>query len=145
MDVLLGTDVPELGRLLSQASERAEVFMATTRAQVKKEAKAERDSLVKELRSGVRPNPILLNEPQEETWNLGEELNDTIVHCGRSRQIGAKQKWDRKEDAQSKDMLITTCMHADISAEEMRILQETDPIYAWSRTEERRVQVGLVL
>ncbi|KAL5491572.1 hypothetical protein EMCRGX_G016883 [Ephydatia muelleri] len=79
-----GTDVPELGRLLSQASERAEVFMATTRAQVKKEAKAERDSLVKELRSGVRPNPILLNEPQEETWNLGEELNDTIVHCGRS-------------------------------------------------------------
>ena len=35
MDVLLGTDVPELGRLLSQASERAEVFMATTRAQAK--------------------------------------------------------------------------------------------------------------
>ena len=71
-------------------SERAEVFMAITRAQVQKEAKAERDSLVKKLRSGVRPNPILLDEPQEETWNLGEELNDTIVHCGRDKLVQSR-------------------------------------------------------
>ena len=92
MDVLLGTDVPELGMLLSQASERAEVFMATTRAQAKKEAKAERDSLVKELRSGVRPNPILLDEPQEETWNLGEELDDTIFHGGREKLVQSRSQ-----------------------------------------------------
>ena len=87
--------------------------MATTRAQAKKEAKAERDSLVKELRSGVRPNPILLDEPQEETWNLGEELDDTIFHGG--RKIGAKQKPEagRKADTQSKGMLRPTCMHAE--------------------------------
>ena len=74
MDVLLGTDVPELGRLLSQASERVEVFMATTRAQAKKEARAKRDSLGKELWSGVRLNPILLDEPQ----GIGSEFRFPI-------------------------------------------------------------------
>ena len=49
------------------------------------------------------------------------------------RKIGAKQKPEagRKADTQSKGMLRPTCMHAEytgyISAEELRILQETDP------------------
>eukprot|EP00731_Ephydatia_muelleri_P012035 Em0006g929a len=132
MDVLLGTDVPELGRLLSQASEWAEVFMATTRAQAKKEAKAEQDSLGKELRSGVRPNPILLDEPQEETWNLGEELDDTIFHGGRDKLVQSRsQKWEGRRMHRAKVCLDPpVCMQntQDISAEELRILQETDPM-----------------
>eukprot|EP00731_Ephydatia_muelleri_P013583 Em0007g893a len=131
MDVLLGTDVPELGMLLSQASERAGVFMATTRAQAKKEAKAERDSLVKELRSGVRPNPILLDEPQEETWNLGEELDDTIFHGGREKLVQSRsQKREGRRIHRAKvcsDPPVCMQNTQDISAEELRILQETDP------------------
>ncbi|KAL5489194.1 hypothetical protein EMCRGX_G018260 [Ephydatia muelleri] len=131
MDVLLRTDVPELGMLLSQASERAEVFMATTRAQAKKEAKAERDSLVKELRSGVRPNPILLDEPQEETWNLGEELDDTIFHGGREKLVQSRsQKREGRRIHRAKvcsDPPVCMQNTQDISAEELRILQETDP------------------
>ena len=152
MDVLLGTDVPELGMLLSQASERAEVFMATTRAQAKKEAKAERDSLVKELRSGVRPNPILLDEPQEETWNLGEELDDTIFHGGREKLVQSRsQKREGRRIHRAKvcsDPPVCMQNTQDISAEELRILQETDPTLGVVRkavNKESRNRVSFVI
>ena len=108
--------------------------MATTRAQAKREAKAERDSLVKELRSDVRPNPIyiLLDEPQEETWNLGEELDDTIFHGGREKLVQSRsQKREGRRIHRANKVCSDppVCMQntQDISVEELRILQETDP------------------
>ena len=52
MDVLLGTDVPELGKLLSRVSaefrEQSNALVATTRARARQEAEAEKESLQKQ-------------------------------------------------------------------------------------------------
>lgn len=43
MDVLLGTDVPELGKLLGMNVEQSDALAVTTRAQAKQQAESERD------------------------------------------------------------------------------------------------------
>ena len=113
MDVLLGTDVPELGRLLSQASERAEVFMTTTRAQAKKEARAERD-----ISCWTR------HKRRHGIW--GRSWTTPYFKLVQSR----SQKREGRRMHRAKVCLDPpVCMQntQDISVEELRILQETDP------------------
>ena len=91
MDFLLGTDVPELGKLLHGVSVEfggeAHVLAATTRARAKLEAEAERESQRKQQPSDVRPHAVLpTEETQPEVWNVGEELDETIFTGGRERQ-----------------------------------------------------------
>ena len=58
MDVLLGTDIPELGKLLSRVSaefrEQSNALVATTRARARQEAEAEKESLQKQQRSRIQ-------------------------------------------------------------------------------------------
>ena len=66
--------------------------MATTRAQAKKEARVERYSLGKELRLVCDQILSCWTSPQEETWNLGEELDDTIFHGGETNWCKAEAR-----------------------------------------------------
>eukprot|EP00731_Ephydatia_muelleri_P020019 Em0012g844a len=78
-----------------------------------------------------REGHILLDEAQEETWNLGEELDDTIFHGGRYKLVQSRsQKREGRRMHRAKVCLDPpVCMQntQDISVEELRILQETDP------------------
>eukprot|EP00731_Ephydatia_muelleri_P021055 Em0013g782a len=130
MDVLLGTDVPELGKLLSRVSaefrEQSNALVATTRARVRQEAEAEKESLQKQQRSKVRPNPVLpVEDIQPEVWNMGEELDGSIFIGGRERPLLSRsQKRDGRKQRVCAEP--STGVQVSMSAEELRRLQETD-------------------
>ena len=130
MDVLLGTNVPELGKLLSRVSaefrEQSNALVATTRARARQEAEAEKESLQKQQRSKVRPNPVLpVEDIQPEVWNMGEELDGSIFIGGRQRPLLSRsQKRDGRKQRVCAEP--STGVQVSMSAEELRRLQETD-------------------
>ena len=128
MDVLLGTDVPELGKLLSRVTakfrEQSNALVATTRARARQEAEAEKESRQKQQWSKVRPNPVLpVEEP--EVWNMGEELDGSIFIGGRERPLLSRsQKRDGRKQRVCAEP--STGVQVSMSAEELKRLQETD-------------------
>ena len=133
MDVLLGTDVPELGKLLSRVSaefrEQSNALVATTRARARQEAEAEKESLQKQQRSKVRPNPVLpVEDIQPEMWNMGDELDGSIFMGGRERPLLSRsQKRDGRERYRQRVCAEpSTGVQVSMSAEELKRLQETD-------------------
>ena len=133
MDVLLGTDVPELGKLLSRVSaefrEQSNALVATTQARARQEAEAEKESLQKQQRSKVRPNPVLpVEDIQPEVWNMGDELGGSIFMGGRERPLLSRsQKRDGRERYRQRVCAEpSTGVQVSMSAEELKRLQETD-------------------
>ena len=85
MDVLLGTDVPELGDLLGhEAMDKCEGAMAvTTRAGQKWLDQEEQTRIEKESMSGATPKPVDAQEDEE--WDLGREFAEDLFEGGRER------------------------------------------------------------
>ena len=81
--VLLGTDVPELGSLLSVENlkiGRGGDSYAVTRAQARKDAEEEKARLFTEAISGVRPTPLLSEIPEgQDSEESDHEISDSEV------------------------------------------------------------------
>ena len=83
VSVLLGTDVPELGRLLraNPSTVRTEgveeALVVTTRAQQRKKETEEAIQAAKEEVSGAKPNPLEVQE--EEAEQEGDKLEEMQV------------------------------------------------------------------
>lgn len=84
MDVLLGTDVLELGSLLRKVEDRSKndslALVATTWSRAKKEAEEERLRSEKQLASGVSPNPV--EEQGSDVWDIGTKLDNSVLQGG---------------------------------------------------------------
>ena len=133
MDFLLGTNVPELGKLLHgvlvEFGGEAHVLAATTRAGAKQEAGAEKASQRKQQRSEVRPHAILpTKETQPEVWIVGEELDESTFTGGRGRQhLSQSQKREGRKVYRSEVRPEQSeGVSATVPAEELKKLQETD-------------------
>ena len=63
VSVLLGTDVPELGKLMNQPPQEQPDALVVTRAQTKANKQAEAEAQDKQEQSQVRPNPVDESNP----------------------------------------------------------------------------------
>ena len=97
----------------------------TTRAGTRRKAEEEsRDSRKNEL-SGVRPTPAFT----EQTWELGTELDDAIFQGGKQRptQTRSQKRQNRWEHRLKECQDLPLDSFPEISAEELKALQEADP------------------
>ena len=130
MAVLLGVDVPEMSSLLLSRATHPETghsdAFVTTRAGVRRRVEEEKRESIRNEFSGARPTPVLA----EQTWELGTELDDAILQGGkqRSTQTRSQKRQNRLEhrlkvcsDPSVGDSL------PEMSAEELRVMQEADP------------------
>ena len=91
MDVLLGTDVPELGELLGLNLQPSNVLATTTRSQAKKQMEQELDLQQKDELSGAKLTSLgaTCDAEEEPFQNLDDELFGTSrekVHVPNSEQ-----------------------------------------------------------
>ena len=126
MAVLLGVDVSSL--LLPRApkakTEVSDAYVTTRTGARRKAEKERRDSRKNEL-SGVRQSPAFA----EQTWELGTELDDTIFQGGKHRptQTRSQKRQDRREHRLKECPDPPIDSFPEISAEELKALQEADP------------------
>ena len=130
MAVLLGIDVPELSSLLLRRVSKAKIGVSeafvTTRAGARRKEEEERRDARKNELSGVRPTPAVA----EQTWELGTELDDTIIQDGKQRPTQTRsQKRQNRREHRLKVGLDPPIEESlpEISAEELKALQEADP------------------
>ena len=133
MDVLLGTDVPELGKLLGVDLGHSEALAVTTRAQAKQREEQEKDLQQRDLRSEASVTGIdepslagseWLNTFDEELFEGGRER----TRPSRSQKRAERQKhWEPTAVEEERDTPLDISRHAlDISAGELKSLQEKD-------------------
>ncbi|KAL5481930.1 hypothetical protein EMCRGX_G022205 [Ephydatia muelleri] len=126
MAVLLGVDVSSL--LLPRApkakTEVSDAYVTTRTGARRKAEKERRDSRKNEL-SRVRQSPAFA----EQTWELGTELDDTIFQGGKHRptQTRSQKRQDRREHRLKECPDPPIDSFPEISAEELKALQEADP------------------
>ena len=131
VDVLMGTDVPELPELLCTASS-ADVMSVMTRAQRRQMLTEEMDTYQKEQKSGATSAGV----DKVDGWM--SSLDDDLFGGGRTRtrQSRAQKRAERhayaKDMAESDDPALADVQSEedshplDISAEQLRTLQSTD-------------------
>ena len=129
MAVLLGVDVPELSSLLLRRAPKAKTEVSeafvTTRTGARRKAEEERRDSRKNELSGVQPTHAFA----EQTWELGTELDGTIFQGGKHRptQTRSQKRQDRREHRLKDCPDPPIYSFPEISAEELKALQEADP------------------
>ena len=135
MDVLLGTDVPELGMLLGQdIGKHAEAMAVTTRAQAKQQAEQEADLQERDARSGASVTGIA--EPSLVGPEWMDTFDDDLFEGGRVRvrpsrsqkRAARRRHWEQTpEEVEAEHGPLKIMPHAvDITAGQLRVLQEAD-------------------
>ena len=133
MDVLLGTDVPELGELLGLNLQPSNVLATTTRSQAKKQMEQELDLQQKDELSGAKLTSLgaTCDAEEEPFQNLDDELFGTSrekVYQTRSKKRHDRHKhWEPVQEPEAEQLeeeLMPQAM--DIATGEMKILQESD-------------------
>ncbi len=128
MDVLLGTDVPELGELLGLDVEKSEAMAVTTRAQAREAEQQEEQEAQSDLKSEAKvtgmSEPSITEPEWMDTFDDGLfEGDQEKVKPSRSQK---RQHWE-PEDEEVEDSPPKITPHAlDITAGKMQTLQETD-------------------
>ena len=133
MDVLLGTDVKELDGLLKKARDqsrrRSLALVATTRSRARQKAQEERHHVEKQQASSVSPHSLSVGE--EDTWDVGTKLDDTIFHGGRGKvRLSRRQKREDRGKYRASvcpDTSGSSHMLQSVSAEDLKDWQEADP------------------
>ena len=147
VDVLLGTDVPELCKLIQERTpgrrrvnpnmpRQEDVMVVLTRARAKQQLEEEISRRARQAQSGVRPNPIPEGSNEEQFDATGEvadmqqpkrlpEVQTTVASSAMGR-----QSWDPKlnaptPDPQGKDEQGVKCLN--ISSNDLIELQRDDP------------------
>ena len=131
MDVLLGTDVPELGELLGLNLQPSNVLATTTRSQAKKQMEQELDLQQKDELSGARLTSLgaACDTEEEPFQNLDDELFGTSqekVYQTRSKKRHDRHKhWEPGQEPEAEQLEEELIPHAmDIATGEMKILQK---------------------
>ena len=143
MSVLLGTDNPELSTLLEESSEEPEqAFVVTTRA-ASRRMEEEEEKKAREVREcGVQPNSLEEVEHQGDDSTIWmREMDDDIFGESNGRKRKSKKE-KRAEKRRREELELSEKVDVereedqnhnierhelDISAEEMKELQATDP------------------
>ena len=134
MDVLLGTDVVELDKLLRNTEKRVQkgtlALIATTRSRARKEAEEEMHRLKKQPVFVVHPNS--LEQKENDVWDMGTKLDDLVFHGKREKVFASRrQKCEerRKYAAQVCPDSLQCSSHRlqEMSIEDLKTLQEADP------------------
>ena len=137
MDVLLGTDVPELKQLITEGTEPADALAVTTRGQARKHSQEDQAQELREQVAGATPTD--LEEPQVEPW--WQTFDDELFEGGRTKRNltrsqkrqGRRSHWEDRNPTEEilehpvgEDSSLPA--HTlDISAEELKVLQSADP------------------
>ena len=144
MSVLLGTDNSKLPELLKQRSNGREdqALAVITRAEGQKQKKEEERNASQARECGVQPNSLDVMENQNDFTSWMEKLDEEMFSKSKvkkkSRKEKRAEKWRREEldmtenygneERQSKLKKTDVDKHElDITAEEMKMLQATDP------------------
>ena len=146
MAVLLGTDVPELPQLLgsgplgSEEESIADALVVSTRAQRRRQEAEQKDLERKDAESEAQPRTVDLlsregvepvsapEEAAEPSWDLARDLQDDLFLLPRQRtRLTRRQKREGRREFREKERVPEKPTHTlDISAGELKVLQETD-------------------
>ena len=107
MSVLLGTDVPELGRLLHSNplvvhTKGMDHALVTTRAQSKRDSENRAEQERRQVGSGVRPRALAVEETKPQGEETGEGLAEIVESGGFFRHNGILYlRWTPREQPES--------------------------------------------
>ena len=143
MSVLLGTDTPELAKLLmeDQSKKIEDVFAVTTRAEAKRQGQEKQQKRREEEIFGEHPRLLdveVHTSPMDGLENLDDELfGVSKAKLKKSKKEKRAEKQKRKEleiveeqtdDEEGKEKDDSIVRHKlDISSEELKVFQATDP------------------
>ena len=139
--VLLGTDVPILGRLLQSNPSRIhtagveEAYVVRTRAQVQQEAAEEAQQAVKERDCGVQPTLLEKVGTEVEEESVGSEFDDDLFGDVGRRKPYLTRKQKREERVRhglvrAKDQPEAKGTVSMVDGVELRELQQSDDTLA---------------
>ena len=141
LSMLLGTDVPHLSKLVSgqlggKSPHQVEEALVVTRARARQQSEEEKELRMKDANSGVQPHDLDSTVSEDEDGDNRRsvkdlpQLDDDLFMGGREKKRLTKQQKrenKKKYSTNNTEPEEPKLHHLDISAEELKILQETDP------------------